>query len=319
MKKTKIDVILPIFNEEKNLLNLYSRLERVFLVKPEISWGYIFVNDGSPDDSMSVLRDLASKDLKIKVINLSRNFGKEVALSAGLHASSADAVICLDADLQHPPEVILEMVNYWTAGAEIVIGVRSGYDQPIFKRLGSNGYYWIMKKISGLNMVPQTTDYRLLDKKVVTIFNSFTERNRMFRGIVDWMGFEKAYVKFHAPARLQGEPGYSYSKLWKLAIQSITAFSLWPLQLTGYLGFLITFISGLLALFMSITYLIGNSFSFTPLAFVMVVNTFLIGIVLMAIGMVALYIGTIHSEVINRPLYIERDRLNFAQENKIEP
>jgi polyisoprenyl-phosphate glycosyltransferase len=176
----------------------------------------------------------------------------------------------------------------------------------------------LMARISGLEMVSQTTDFRLYDRKVVAAFCRATERERMFRGIMDWMGFRKVYVPFRADAREEGVAGYSYSKLWNLALNSITSFSLLPLRLTGYLGVFITTLSGVLLAWMLGSFMIGNKAGYTPLAIVVVANTFLIGIVLMAIGMVALYIGTIHTEVVNRPLYIVRERLNFDVRPAIE-
>lgn len=183
--------------------------------------------------------------------------------------------------------------------------------QPILKRIGSRLYYWIINKISDLDIVSQTTDFRLYDKKVVHAFKHATERERMFRGIMDWMGFKRSYVEFTAPARIAGQPGYSYGQLWRLAINSITAFSLWPLRIAGYLGFTITLISGILLGWMVLNYFLHSKWIYTPLAMVAVANTFFIGVVLMAIGLVAIYIGTIHTEVINRPLYIIREKINF--------
>jgi dolichol-phosphate mannosyltransferase len=223
----------------------------------------------------------------------------------------------MDADLQHPPELIPELIEEWRKGAEVVATIRTSIDkQPLIRRLGSYGYYWIMNKMSSVEIVSQTTDFRLLDKKVIEAFRRITERERMFRGIIDWMGFKKVYVKFHAGEREEGVAGYSYAKLWRLAINSITSFSLWPLRLTGYLGILITTTSGTLLTWMLGNYILGNKVTYTPLAIVVVANTLLIGVVLMAIGLVALYIGTIHTEVVNRPLYIVRERLNFDKENR---
>jgi glycosyltransferase involved in cell wall biosynthesis len=309
--KKQIDIVIPIYNEEKNIGNLFARLEKVTGAVPDIGWRYIFVNDGSPDGSMNVLRELAKNHPQVMVVDFSRNFGKEVALSAGVQASAGDAVICMDADLQHPPELIPDLIREWRLGAEVVATVRTHIDkQPLLRRLGSHGYYWLMSKVSGLDMVSQTTDFRLIDKKVIEAFRTMTERQRMFRGIIDWMGFRKVYVEFQAAAREEGSPGYSYRKLWQLAINSLTSFSLFPLRMTGYLGFIITFLSGILLVFMLINYALGTRVIFTPIAMVVVANTLLIGIVLMAIGLVALYIGTIHTEVINRPLYIVRETLN---------
>lgn len=308
-----IAIVVPVYREERNLAKLHAKLHEVVSTLPEYEWSFIFVNDGSPDNSLEELRKLAEQDKRTKVLDFSRNFGKELALTAGVHAATyADAVICMDADLQHPPELIPELVEAWRKGAEIVATIRKSIEkQPLLRRIGSHGYYWLMSKISGLDMQSQTTDYRLFDKKVVEAFRRATERERMFRGIMDWLGFRKVYVEFHAGAREEGEAGYSYVKLWQLAVNSITSFSLFPLKLTGYLGVLISAVSGLLLAWMLITRFFLEPAMFTSLAFVVVANTFLIGIVLMAIGLVALYIGHIHTEVINRPLYVVRERINL--------
>jgi glycosyltransferase involved in cell wall biosynthesis len=313
----KISIVIPMYREEKNILPLYHRLDKVSGSHPELEWEYVFVNDGSPDNSIGVLTELAKRDRRVKVIDLSRNFGKEVALTAGIHSLNTDAVVCMDADLQHPPEVISKLIQKWREGAEIVATIRTSTERkPILRRIGSHFYYALMAKMSDLDMVSQTTDFRLLDRKVIAAFNRVTERQRLFRGIVDWMGFRKVYIEFEAGAREEGEPSYSYKQLWKLAINSITSFSLWPLRLTGHLGILISATSGLLLTWMLGNYLLSTKIVFTPLAIVVVANTLLIGIVLMAIGLVALYIGSIHTEVINRPLYIVRETFNFEASEK---
>jgi glycosyltransferase involved in cell wall biosynthesis len=309
----RVTIVIPVFREARNLERLHARIEEVIGGMRGYEWQYLFVNDGSPDESLDILRRLAAGNARVKALDLSRNFGKEIALTAGVHeASDADAVICMDADLQHPPELIPGLLREWEAGAEIVATVRVTIEkQPILRRVASHVYYWLRARISGLDMVSQTTDFRLYDRKVVAAFCRATERERMFRGIMDWMGFRKVYVPFRADARSEGKAGYSYAKLWNLALNSITSFSLLPLRLTGYLGVIITTLSGALLAWMLGSYLLNNHPGYTPLAIVVVANTFLIGIVLMAIGMVALYIGTIHTEVVNRPLYIVRERLNF--------
>jgi len=307
-----ITIIIPVYNESANILALYQRLVGINARK-KFNWFYIFVNDGSSDDSLAILRRLAQKDEKIRVIDLSRNFGKEIAMTAGVHETvNADAIICIDADLQHPPELIPNLIEKWKEGYEIVATIRKKIDnQPIFRRIGSHAFYWIMGKVSGLQIKSQTTDFRLYDKKVVEAFKRATERERMFRGIMDWLGFRKAYVEFDADARQKGEAGYSYRKLIGLAVNSITAFSLWPLKITGYLGLTITTLSGLILVWMLVNFFTDTKVEFTPLAIVVVANTFFIGIVLMAIGIVAFYIGSIHTEVINRPLYVIREKINF--------
>jgi glycosyltransferase involved in cell wall biosynthesis len=309
-----ISIIVPIYCEEQNIIPLYNRLESVISSFPEIDWEYLFVDDGSTDSSVTLLKRLTRLNNKVKVLCFSRNFGKEAALSAGVNHAKTDAVICIDADLQHPPELIFQFVNEWRSGADIVTSIRvTSESKPFFRRIGSSVYYWLMKRISSLDMEVQSTDFRLLDRKVVDEFRRITERGRLFRGIIDWMGFRRSYIKFHASKRNDGIAGYSYGKLWNLALSSITKFSLFPLLLTGYLGVLITLISIFLLGWMISNYLFVSSQAFTPLAVVVVINTFLIGVVLMAIGLVSLYIGSIHTEAINRPLYIIREWVNFSE------
>lgn len=309
----KIAIVVPVYCEEKNIANLHRRTASAVEKIPGIAVEYVFVNDGSSDRSMDVLREMASSHDNIKVIDFSRNFGKEVALTAGVHSTDADAVICMDADLQHPPELIPTLVETWrSSGADVVATIRTGIDkQPLLRRVGSHGYYWLMSKISGLDMVSQTTDFRLFDRKVVDAFRSVTDRQPMFRGIMDWMGFRKVYVEFHAGAREAGVPGYSYMRLMKMAVSSITSFSLFPLRLIGYIGAFITLLSGGLLTWMLASYFLSEQHAYTPLAIVVVANTFFIGLVLMAMGLMSLYIGAIHTEAIHRPVYIIRERLNF--------
>lgn len=305
----KISIVIPVFNEARNLLNLHSRLESVVSSLPQFKWEYIFVNDGSLDCSYDVLKCLVQTDSKVRVLDFSRNFGKEIALTAGTHeAEHSDAVICIDADLQHPPELITTLVAKWEEGAEVVVTIRVEIEkQPLLRQIGSSLYYLLMRKLSGIDIKAKTTDFRLYDKKVIKAFIRATERERMFRGIMDWMGFRRSYVEFKADARAEGQAAYSYAKLWRLAVNSLTAFSLWPLRLAGYMGVLISTISGGLFIWMFINYLVMKMWIYTPIAIVVVINTFLIGVVLMALGLVALYVGIIHTEVINRPLYIIRE------------
>ncbi|MBT8579350.1 glycosyltransferase family 2 protein [Polynucleobacter paneuropaeus] len=306
----KVSIVVPIYNEAGNILNLHSRLGAVVASLPQFEWEYIFVNDGSSDCSFEVLENLASANKNIKVLDFSRNFGKEIALTAGAHeAEHSDALICIDADLQHPPELIPTLITKWEEGAEVVVTIRTEIEkQPILRQMGSCLYYWLMRKMSGIDLKAKTTDFRLYDKKVVKAFMRATERERMFRGIMDWMGFRRSYVEFKADARAEGQAAYSYAKLWRLAVNSLTAFSLWPLRLAGYMGILISTISGGLFIWMLVNYLVLKVWIYTPLAMTVVINTFLIGVVLMSLGLVALYVGIIHTEVINRPLYILREK-----------
>lgn len=306
-----ISVVIPAFSEELNIKRFYARLEGVTAGTEGYTWEYVFVNDGSRDNTLIELQKLAARDARVKVLDFSRNFGKEIALSAGIEHASGDAVITIDCDLQHPPELIPSMLQKWESGVEIVATVRKKIEgQPLMKRIGSRVFYWLMAKISQVEMVSQTTDFRLIDRKIVDIFKTMTEKARIYRGIIDWMGFRKEYIEFNADARTDGLPGYSYNKLFGLAIHSITSFSLFPLKIATYIGIIITFFSGLLMCIIITTFIFKITY-FSPLSIVVVANTFLIGIVLICFGFIALYIGNIHNEVINRPLYIVKNKINL--------
>jgi dolichol-phosphate mannosyltransferase len=308
MPQRSVTLLIPIYNEIGNIPALVREIDAVVAGLPEYDFRMLFVDDGSSDGSAAMLETLAARDERIGVIELSRNFGKELALTAGLHALDCDAVIIMDADLQHPPAYIPEMIAKWEEGYEIVATRRTKSDrQPLVRRLGSNLFYWLLNSMSEFKMEPGTTDFRLLDRIVVDALKQFTENNRMVRGLIDWMGFKKTFIEFEAPDRHSGKPGYSYTRLFQLALNSFTAFSLMPLKLAGYLGmFVITAFGLLLAFMIADKFWMGGRFGFTPISFVIVTNVIMNGVVLACIGLVALYIGHIHTEVIGRPLYLIR-------------
>lgn len=309
-----ISIVIPVYNEEKNIPVVADEIRKVFASLPGYEYEIIFANDGSRDNSFLAIHDLSEKDSRVKGIDFSRNFGKECATSAGCHYASGDAVITMDADLQHPPALIPELLAPWEEGAEVVYTVRKKNDGASWlKIMTSSLYYWLFNKVSSITTEPRSTDFRLLDRKVVDVFRKFPERERMFRGMIDWMGFKRAKVEFVSPKRLHGEAGYSYIKLFQLAMNSFTSFSLLPLKMAGYLGVIITTISGLLLAAMLITRWFFDPTLFTPLAILAVSNMLLIGIVLISLGFIALYIARIHNEVINRPLYIVREKINLTE------
>lgn len=306
-----ISIVIPIYNEEKNIPTLYVELKKV-LDEINFDWEIVFVNDGSKDGSIIELEKLSQVDSKVKVLDFSRNFGKEAATTAGCCFASGDAVITMDADLQHPPSVINEFLKKWQEGFEVVYTIREENKGASFiKKTTSKIYWWLFSKISSSNSEPHSTDFRLLDRKVVNEFKKFPERGRIFRGIIDWMGYKRTKVEFTAPERTAGEAGYSYPKLFNLAINSLTAFSLMPLRIAGYLGVFITFFSGILFIIMLIIRWFFDPVMFSSVAFLMVVNILLIGIVLICLGFIALYIARIHDEVVDRPLYIIRNKINI--------
>lgn len=307
-----ISIVIPSYNEEKNIMPVYAELKKVFAgLESQYDFEIIFVNDGSHDGSLMTLSRLSENDKKVKIVDFARNFGKEIALSAGCHFSKGDAVITMDADLQHPPTLISEFLKKWEEGFEIVYTVRiENKGASFIKKITSDVYWWIFNKTSSVASEPHSTDFRLIDKKVADVFREFPERGRIFRGIIDWMGYKRAKIEFTANERNSGAPSYSYKKLIALAINSLTAFSLLPLRIAGYLGVLISTISSILLLAMFILE-ITRVMDFSAIAFFVVANTLLIGVVLVCLGFIALYIARIHDEVVGRPLYIVKEKINF--------
>lgn len=292
---------------------LYDRLKKV-LGRCPFNYEILFVNDGSNDCSASELKKISVLDNKVKVIEFSRNFGKEIALTAGLHNCFGDCAIMLDADFQHPLELIPEFIAKWENGAEVVVGVRSNSSEKFIKKYGSLVFYKIMSRISETELLSGATDFRLLDKAVISEFRRFTEKNRLTRGLIAWLGFKRDFVYFNAQPRINGVPGYGTLKLVKLAMSSIVSLSLFPLKIAGYLGIFITLVSGIMGLFIVLEKYIFNDpwrMNFTGSAILAVIILFLVGIILSCLGLIALYIAHIHSEVINRPIYVIRKRENF--------
>ena len=316
MKSKTISILIPSYNEEKNILPLYEEIDKeVRKNSDKYDFEYVFVDDGSKDDTIKILEEISKKNSKVKVIELSRNFGKEVALTAGIQSVDSDALIIMDADLQHPPSLISVFIEKWEAGYEIVATQRLEINNRSFiKKIGSKLFHKLINAMSETKMVSGSNDFRLLDRVVVEELKKFTERNRLVRGLIDWMGFKKIYIEFTAPDRLHGEAVYTLQKLFELAINSLTSFSLFPLKLTGYLGVFISTTFGFLFIWMLTDKYILEQNTFSSLSFVIVANTFFVGVMLAALGLVALYIGLIHTEVVNRPLYIIRKKINFKGE-----
>src|SRR5581483_441530 len=298
-----ISIIVPVYNEEGNLAHFYDELT-ASIGTLRYDFEIIFVDDNSRDRSVLILKKFAAKDHRISIVQLSRNFGKEVSLSAGLHRAKGAAAIMIDADLQMPPRLIGKFLKHWEKGSEVVIGVFSERNMSTMHALGSKLFYRIMSTISHTKVVPHATDFRLIDREVIDAFNRLGERNRITRGLIDWMGFERSYIHFKQDPRLHGEPTYTYRKLIRLAVNSFTAFSMLPLKFAGYLGVFILFISAPVGIYM---YLIKFVFR-TPFgidirgtAFVAVLLLFLVGVVLSSLGLIALYIARIYDEALGRP------------------
>ena len=318
-KKHRITFVIPAYNEENNIRRFYEETNKVALGLNNYTCEFVFIDDGSNDSTWQVIKETSNLDSAVKGLRLSRNFGKEMALTAGIieWTKLSDVVIFMDADLQHPPSVIPKLIQQWELGFKIVTTQRKSIRYSMLREMGSNFFFFMLNRFSKLNIQHKATDFRLLDRKVLEVLQTFPERNRFFRGIIDWMGFEKTSITFDSPDRIAGQSTFSFNNLFNLAINSFTSFSLMPLRITGYLGLAVTTASSLLFLYMIITHLVLGLTLFTKLAYFVVFNTLLFGIVLAALGLIALYIGNIHTEVSGRPLYIVQERVGFVDSNLI--
>jgi glycosyltransferase involved in cell wall biosynthesis len=303
-----ISIIIPVFNEQANLAWHHEKIT-AHLAKLPYEFEVLYVNDGSRDKSLDILRSLAAQSSTTRYISFSRNFGKEAAMTAGLKACRGDAAIMLDADGQHPIEVLRDFISKWEAGGQVIIGVRRGnVNEGVIKRLGSRLFYRMLATMGGSGKsVAGATDFRLLDRRVIDAFNELSERNRMTRGLIDWLGFSREYVYFLALKRHGGKASYNVGKLIGLAMHGLVSQSTRPLQVTGFLGFFVTIVSAIMA-----TLILVEKYGFHDIlhlgisgsAILALFVSFLVGIMLVCQWLLALYIESIHTEAQNRPLYV---------------
>lgn len=298
-----LSIIVPMYNEEEALDGFFKRVQRVLqTVTP--SYEIICVNDGSRDLTLARLRQAAERDDRIKVINLSRNFGKEIALSAGLDHATGDAVIPIDADLQDPPEVIPLMVAKWRAGAKLVLAKRRDRSSDGWlKRITANGAYWLFSKLTHPRIPQNVGDFRLMDRDVVNAIKRLPERSRFMKGLFAWIGYEAETVEYDREARFAGETKWNYWKLWNFALDGITSFSSLPLRVWSYLGFGVSlFAMAYLGFTIVKTMIFG--LDVPGYASLMSVILFFNGVLLVGIGVIGEYLARIFTEVKARPLYI---------------
>lgn len=304
----KISFVIPIYNEEKGFLKFYNSLLLPELKKLKHDYDVILVDDGSRDKSLEIIQDLAAKDKHVKVLAFSRNFGKEVALTAGIREADGDAILTMDADGQQPPKLIHEFVKKWEEGGEIVIGVRGKYEKHgLVAKLGSKLFYMLLGLMGVKDTVPGSTDFRLIDRCVADEYNKLTEHGRITRGLMDWMGFKKVYIDYVYGNRLAGKPSYNFNKLFHLAIDSFISLSATPLVIFGWIGAFITFASLILGIFVIVEqFIIGDpmGLNWTGTTCLSIFISFLVGLVLVSQAITALYISHIHAETQARPLYI---------------
>jgi dolichol-phosphate mannosyltransferase len=304
----KISLVIPVYNESENLKWHHDRIQG-FFKKNKQSYEVIYVDDGSSDNSLEILKSLSeSSPNSTKFMSFSRNFGKEAATSAGLSAAKGDAAVIMDADGQHPIELIETFLNLWREGNEVIIGVRTGNNgEGFIKKFGSKLFYSVLRIIGGKTVVSGTTDFRLIDRKVIDEFNKLTERNRVTRNLLDWLGYRRVEVPFEAAERHAGTAAYSFSKLFKLAVDGIISHSTRPLKLIAVLGLFISIFSGLTGILLAFQeYVLGDplSLSISGAALLAIFVTLLVGIVLICQGLIGLYIESVYYETQNRPLFV---------------
>ncbi len=302
-KSPKYTIIAPVFNEKDCIKTLYKRITEVMNSTREF-WELVLVDDGSSDGSTDIIRNLAKSDPHVRPVIFARNFGHQIAVTAGLDYSRGEAVVIIDADLQDPPEVILEMIKKWKDGFQVVYAVRAEREgETWFKKYTASAFYRFIFKITEVKIPLDTGDFRLMDRKVVSVMNSMREHQRFLRGMSAWVGFRQIGVSYKRKARFAGETKYPFKKMLKLAMNAIFSFSYVPLQIAMTAGFISIFIA-LLGIIVIIVLLVSGTGSFLKETILLTAVFLLGGVQLVSLGILGEYIGRIYDEVKHRPLYI---------------
>jgi dolichol-phosphate mannosyltransferase len=299
-------IIAPVFNERESLPVLYQRVKEVMDTSGD-PWELVLVDDGSQDGSTEIIREMARQDERVRPVIFARNFGHQIAVTAGLDYSRGQAVVIIDADLQDPPEVILELIQKWREGNEVVFAIRAEREgETWFKTFTASLFYRLIFRITDVKIPMDTGDFRLLDRKVVDVMNSMREKYRFLRGMSTWVGFKQVGVPYRRAARFAGTTKYPFKKMLKLAITAVTGFSYFPLQVATFIGFISALIAILAIPVVIIERLAGNG-AFLGQATTLIAVLFLGGVQLISLGILGEYIGRIYDEVKGRPLYIVRE------------
>lgn len=311
MQKTPdVSIIVPIYNEEENIIELHKRLESVEQ-KSNLEFEYIYVDDGSKDNSFKLLKAMSLQKKQIKVLRFSRNFQHQEAVTAGINNCTGKCAVIIDADLQDPPELILEFLENWKNGYHVVYGQRNNREgESWMKLLTAKLFYRTLRKITDIEIPVDTGDFRLIDRKVIDIFNQFKEDKKFIRGLISWSGFKQKAVAFDRSPRLHGSTKYTYKKMFNFAWRGITSFSNFPLQVSTYLGFFSSVVAFAYILYVLYLVLFTDQ-TIQGWASVMVVTLFFGGVQLIVLGILGQYIGNIHLQTKERPSYIIEEKLNF--------
>jgi glycosyltransferase involved in cell wall biosynthesis len=304
--KITYSIIAPIYNERENLPELYRRVKEVMTQTGE-PWELVLVDDGSTDGSTETIRELAQADPRVRPVIFARNFGHQIAITAGWDYARGDAVVVIDADLQDPPELILEMAKKWREGYEVVYAVRAEREgESWFKLWTASLFYRIIYRITDVKIPLDTGDFRLMDRKVVDVLKSMRERHRFPRGMSAWVGFKQVGVEYKRAARVAGETKYPFRKMFRLALNAITGFSYFPLQVATFFGFASAGVA-ILAIPVVIYLRASGSQAFFGQATTLIAVLFLGGVQLISLGILGEYIGRLYDEAKGRPLYIVRE------------
>jgi len=301
-----ISIIIPCFNEQESIPEIYSQLTSVMQQTGD-EYEIIFVDDGSTDNTLAKLINLRTNDNKVKILEFSRNFGHQAAICAGLDYAQGDAVIMMDADLQHPPVLISQLIQKWKEGYEIVHTIRNDFpDTSLFKEITSKAFYKLINVLAKINIPENSADFRLLDKKVVGHIRALKEKAKFFRGLVTWVGFKQYALHYDPSPRYAGESKYSLWKMLKLALDGITSFSAFPLHISTIIGILISFFSFVYAVYAIYIKLVAGE-ALPGWTSVLVAVLFLGGVQLLSLGVIGEYLNRIYSESKARPTYILRN------------
>jgi len=307
MQKPVYSIIAPIYNESQTLNELYKRVKEVMDSTGE-GWELLLVDDGSVDGSTDIIRQLAADDPRVRPVIFARNFGHQLAVTAGLDYSRGEAVVIIDADLQDPPEVILDLIAKWREGFEVVYAIRAEREgENWFKLWTASIFYRLIYRITDVKIPLDTGDFRLLDRKVVNVISQMRERHRFLRGMSVWVGFKQTGVNYRRAARYAGETKYPFRKMFKFAWDAVTSFSYLPLQVATYLGFFSAGLSILAIPFVAAMRITGSQEAFAGQATTLIAVLFLGGVQLISLGILGEYVGRLYDEAKGRPLYIVRE------------
>ncbi len=312
----ELSIVVPIYNEQDNLLLLNGRLLAV-LEKLSVSHEIIYVNDGSRDNSIKIIKEIALEFPNVKYIDFSRNFGHQIAVTAGLELSAGESIVIIDGDLQDPPELIEELYQKKKEGFEVVYARRKKRKgESVMKKMTASLFYRILKNITSIDIPVDTGDFRIIDRKIVDVLKQMPEYHRYIRGQISWIGFNQSYVEYNRNERNSGETGYSYRKMFRFALDGITSFSDFPLKLATFLGFVVSIVAFVVLLFTLFNRFFTENFV-TGWTSIIISILFLGGIQLLSLGIIGEYIGRINTQVKRRPLYIIKET-NIQEEQTLK-